>query len=396
MADMTKALPAEFALVVACCTWPMSEARSATIRDAAARPLDWDRLLRVAKRHRVEGFVSNGLAQAAVAAPAHVSGQLRDLAGVVAHRSLANAAESVRLQRALDEAGITSAVLKGSAVEILAYGALGMKSAWDIDLLVAPSDVVRAIDCLDHAGYDLVQPGGLGRSQFETWISLARDCECRHRETGVNLELHWRLVDSLTLLQGLSVAAPSQDVVVAKGWSLRTFSNDELFTYLCVHGATHGWSRLKWIGDVAAFLERQGDIERMYRRSLELGAGRCSAQALLLCDSLFNTALPTGLKAELESDVCARWLATLALGVLTFGAGESEIEDRAFGTSGISVSQLILTRSWSSRLKDMAHKWNRGPDLRLYLSIPERLRLFYGPVRLAVWVGRRFRRASRP
>src|SRR5206468_9642745 len=98
------------------------------------------------------------------------------------------------------------------------------------------------------------------------------------------LELHTSLVDSPAMLGGVSVASPLQQVAIAPGIVLPTLATDELFAYLVVHGATHAWSRIKWLADVAALLSGlpEKEIEPLYRRSLALGAGRSGGQALLL------------------------------------------------------------------------------------------------------------------
>mgnify|MGYP006155727539 CR=1 FL=1 len=40
---------------------------------------------------------------------------------------------------------------------------------------------------------------------------------------------------------------------------------DELVVYLAAHGTNHGWSRLKWLADFAAFLAAQPPAVRRVR-----------------------------------------------------------------------------------------------------------------------------------
>jgi hypothetical protein len=117
-------LTEEFDLVVACCRWPPSPARVEAVRAAGARAPDWRRVLAIAARHRVEGLVNDGLLAAGVDMPNAVSEAFADRARRVARGSLELAAESVRLQRCFDAARVPVMVLKGAAVEWLAYGRL--------------------------------------------------------------------------------------------------------------------------------------------------------------------------------------------------------------------------------------------------------------------------------
>ena len=86
---------------------------------------------------------------------------------------------------------------------------------------------------------------------------------------GLNVELHRRLADSLELIPGIGVGSPRQEVEVAPGVVLPTLAPDELFAYLCVHGASSAWFRLKWVTDLAALLCdcTAAEIARLYERS---------------------------------------------------------------------------------------------------------------------------------
>ena len=104
------------------------------------------------------------------------------------------------------------------------------------------------------------------------------------------------------LLEGVGVASPTQAVAVLNG-SLTTLADAELFAYLCVHGATHGWFRLKWLADLGAWLagKREDEIAGFYAEAERLGVGACAGQALLLCRNLLGLGLPTGLQPKLRA-----------------------------------------------------------------------------------------------
>ena len=75
---------------------------------------------------------------------------------------------------------------------------------------------------------------------------------------------------------------------------LRTLGEEDLFAYLCMHGALHWWNRLKWLADVNALLAStpEDGVERLVRAAEARGAGRAAAQALLLCQRLLADAPP--------------------------------------------------------------------------------------------------------
>jgi hypothetical protein len=345
----------------------------------------------IARRHRVQGLVQHALSVSGIAPPQPAAEALKAAAVRIAQQSLIHAAESLRIQSTLKEAGVQALILKGVALEMLAYGRLGVKHAKDIDVLVAEGHVLRAIHTLGAAGYALSQPANLTTDQFATWLRLGRDCELFNPVRGVQVELHWRVVDSDKLLPRLSVDGPTQLVPVAGG-EIATLATEQLFAYLAVHGATHAWSRLKWLADLAALAGAGGStrLEQLHASAVDQGAGVCPDQALLLAERLVGLDLPEAVGEKVRASRLARWCADVALRAMNADGDGEELEAKSFGTSWISVSQLFLT----GRLKDVpgqiGYRWARGPDLDLYVTLPARWRRWLFPwARLFQWVRRR-------
>jgi hypothetical protein len=338
-------LPHEFQLVVACCRWPPSPARNEAVLAAAALPVDWALVARIADRHRVEGLVWNALRLADVAVPAEAGEPLRAAAVRIARQNLVLTAESLRLAARLEEAGIGFLVVKGVALGALVYGSVGPKMGWDIDLLVPLPAVEAAAALLEAAGYRLDLPsGGRARETLPLFHQHWKESVWKSADGRLTVELHTRLSDNPALLPEVGIDSPVQRAEVAKGRFLPTLAPDELFAYLAVHGASSAWFRLKWIADVAASLAAAppAEIERLYRRSQQLGAGRAPAQALLLCQRLFGTPIPPALAEELGADRTNRWLLAVALRMLAGRTLATELHHTRFGTLPIHLMQLGL------------------------------------------------------
>jgi hypothetical protein len=349
--------PREFDLVAACCRWPPSAEREAAVRASAADPLDWGFLLRIAARHRVQGLVHDGLGRAAIAVPAAAGEALRADATRIARENLAFAAEAHRLRRRFEAAGIDALFLKGVTLNMLAYGTLALKRAVDIDVAMAATAHPAAVAALREAGYECLEPGPeADEAEILAWT--ARHKHSAWRRGGLLVELHASLVDSPDLLRGVSLDSPRQEVEVTGGLSLPTLAAEELFAYLCVHGATHGWSRLKWLADVNALLKDSdvAEVARLHRRSVELGGGRSGGQALLLCQALFGRALPERLEKALRSDSGTRHLVAVALDSMVRGGADSELDEQVLGTASIHVSHLRLMPGWRFKAAEIARK----------------------------------------
>jgi hypothetical protein len=385
--------PAEFRLVAACCRWPRSDARDAAVRDAASGPLDWAKVLQVARRHRVEGLVHDGLKSADVDVPPEAAAELSAEASRIALQNLLFAAECGRLAGALEGAGIPFLVLKGLTLNALAYGTLALKKAWDIDIVVTEGAVGQACGVLAEAGYERTLPGPeVGPEQFQAWLAASKDMIWTHKARNIPVELHRDLVDSPRMLPGVSAETPPQRVEIAPGIVLPTLPIEPLFAYLCIHGATHAWSRLKWIADVAALLcvRAEGETERLYRASAALGAGRAAGQALLLSERLFGLPLPPALKAELEGDRKVRWLASLAMGTLLKGEGAEESDLSLLGTVPMHLSQLLLVPGWRYKGSEVIRK-SSSPMDRVEFPLPRRAHFLYPLLLVPLWLWRRAR-----
>lgn len=385
---MVASISPELRLAAACCRWPPSRARDHAVLEAAAGGVDWNLFLNVVRRQRIEGLVNAALKQAGAELPAGAASELAAASAAIARENLLHTAASLRLQGAFEEAGIPILFVKGVTLSLLAYGTLGIKKARDIDVVVPGQAIGAAFELLRRSGFRCLsvdgepQAAATGAAKETVWED----------EAGIVVELHSGLVDNPMMLPGIGVESPVQLVEVAPGKRLPTLAKDELFSYLCVHGATHAWSRLKWLADVAALLSREdgAEIERLFRSSVALGAGRSSAQALLLCAQLFGTGVPPTLLQEISSDAPTRWLARVALRSM---AGETELDATVLGTIPIHLSHFFLARGPRYKLAELKRKSAGRPAAAG--SLPTAFRWLGPLVAIPLWLRTRARERIR-
>ncbi len=374
-------LPAEFALVAACCRWPQTAERRRSVAETSQSSIDWGRVLRIAARHRVSGFVAEGLRDAAVAVPEPISARLAREEARIALHNVRSAAESHRLSLAFGEDGIDVLLLKGVTLNLLAYGGLGLKESRDIDLLIAPDAFAAASATLARSGYGRIMPAPeLGEAETAAWMARNKEAAWLHPD-GHLVELHIALADNAAMIAGIGLASPRQRVDLGGGRMVETLADAELLAYLFLHGATHGWARLKWLADVNAMLSRRSpaEIEAAYRAALTHGAGRGAAQGLLLCARLLGLDLGARLTAELEADGRTRYMVRVALDLIAGRFVEAELDDSRFGTIPLHISHFFLKPGLKVKLGVLAQKLRtpfgagetgRIPVLSSALSIP--------------------------
>jgi Uncharacterised nucleotidyltransferase len=386
---MGSSFSSEFRLVAACAMWPPSTRRTETIQAAAEGVREWSRFLRVAQRHRVIGLAHQGLTEVSLAVPPEIRLEIGSRASTFARQNLAIAAEALRLQRLFDDAKLPVLFVKGSSLAVLAFGNLGLSGGEDIDLLVPREVLPTAMALVARAGYRRFDPPpDISDTKLQLLLSLRKDVGFVHEATRLPIELHWRLFLNPHAMSEASIWAASRIVPLTTGTGLRTLGEEDLFAYLCMHGALHWWNRLKWLADVNALLfASDRDVERLVRAAEAKGSGRATAQAMLLCRRLFQTSLPDPLMARLTKGAAVRWLEDTALNALYIGQGEREPHAARFGTTRGSLSTFLVNRSWRYRFAELGVHLTNQTDV-LTVPLPKQLRFLYPVLRLPLWVWR--------
>jgi hypothetical protein len=378
-------LTPEFTLLAAAVACAISPDRAGAVRAASLAPVDWSLVAALAERHRIPGLLRRGLAEAGVEPPAAEFAALAARADRIAMSELFLAGEVVRLQGRFEAAGLRPLVVKGVAVAMAAFGQLGLRLNRDIDLLVAPDQVASGAAVLEAAGYKRKEPSAEASSgAVAAWIRTHKDMVFVHPSHRTIVELHWRLFDNRHLY-----APPTGEparVALSERAAVWTLPPEPAFLYLCLHGAEHAWSRLKWLADVAALAVQieEAELARRYAAAKARGLHRAMAQALLLAERLFGFPAPSAVRLDAEADARLRWLVGVGLRCMTDG-GPAELESRAFGTTLKNLSHYVLAgglRYWLSEavfdLTDVS-----GADL------PPALRAAGPFARPAAWIWRR-------
>lgn len=385
----------ELLLTAACSIWPPSNRRSEAVHRAARAPLDWDHFLRVVTRHRVTGLVSEALSTSLFEAPDHVATEINSRAAGLVRENLALAAEAIRLQQLFSTASLPALFVKGSSLAILAYANLGLRESKDLDLFVSPDLLQDAIKLLESSGYRRVDPpASASDAQMQLLLRLRKDLMYFNSERDVYIELHWRLLLNPYFMDEGSIVTSSRMVAITGTNTLRTLGREDLFAYLCAHGAQHWWYQLKWLADVGALLAADfNSTEYLYRSAERKGVGQAAAQAILLCERLLQTPVPGDLAAFLRKRPWMEWLEATALHAITAGHGALEPRQIPLGTTRGSLSCFLLGRTWRYRLAELRiHLVSEGDILTL--PLPRKLGFLYPLLRLPLWVSRQVMRRT--
>ncbi|UZK69006.1 nucleotidyltransferase family protein [Sphingomonas sp. S1-29] len=385
LAQVKPAASREFLLIRRCIARSSTPVQREAIA-SLAQAVDPDRVLAIAVRHGVTGLVAQALSDAGVAVPPPIAAVARKRG----FAALRQAQTALALQDALHRAGVASIELKGSTLARKFYGTIGARESVDIDLVVAPGDVARGWQVLEAMGFDRVTPHHPREGAVPPLYRwAAKDSIHRHRDSGVVVELHWRLSDDLERPE-LPPRATWQAVEIDDGRALMTLGDDDLFVYLCTHGAAHGWARLKWLADIGAMLAAAPDDgARYWRLAQGAGSARAAASALLLAHQLLGTPLPPGFAC------CSRRVALLnrmAIRIITAGGGTRELATTRYRGWAEFAAKLLIAPRIGNAAAIVRRLLVSGEDVGL-LALPRGLVFVYPLLRLPLLIARRVRRA---
>jgi hypothetical protein len=220
-----------------------------------------------------------------------------------------------------------------------------------------------------------------------------KDLWFHHPLRSVTLELHWALyVPSLHVqadMRGLWLR--SQAIEIA-GRRLVTLGFEDTLLYLCVHGAVHRWSRLKWVCDVAAIMAAPARIhwEQVLLRASRTGCRRMLLVGVNLAARILGTAVPPMLAIEYERDRSAVVLADAVLAdVLSNGSIN--------GDSSAFAQPLAYRERFRDRAlvlcSKVGNKWRPTDEDRRAIRVPNAfwpLYLIIRPARLVRRYGLRW------
>jgi len=215
------------------------------------RPLDAQRLVTVSRRHAATPAVHAALARR----DHHVAHELRRVLDGPAQasrlRALALAGDLIRIVDTLRNAGVETLAYKGPVAAAGLYGDLAAREFVDLDLLVRPADVRRAVAIMEREGYAPVFPVNSKQMSF-----LLRHGHDRKFVRGDEVvEIQWAIAErSHAVPRDPAVWFERSRLVPLGAAQIRTLSRHDELLISSLHGALHLWGRLSWMTDMAAAL----------------------------------------------------------------------------------------------------------------------------------------------
>ena len=215
------------------------------------------------------------------------------------------AGELLHILQLFEVGKILALPFRGPLLAAVYYGDLALREFTDLDILVRERDYPKAREILANQGY---------RSNLASGV-ITRDVnvdEFRSASTGISVELHRqfsprRFVSSIVAEDVWNSIEPCA-ILGREVWS---FSSQDMFLFLAVHGGKHGWSSLKWLCDLAEFLRSNPQLNWscLFKRAEASGAARTCRLGIYLAAELLQAEVPSSVVCAVREDAQVRHLA---------------------------------------------------------------------------------------
>jgi hypothetical protein len=278
----------EFDLLLACCADSCGDEAGERTRNILSRLLDWERMLRLVDHHRVVPQVYSELSALSRWVPVQHLNALRLRYQDNARKALWFTGELVRVVGHLESVGIKALPYKGPVLAQTLYGDVTRRQFGDLDILILPTDVLKAKAALHDLGY---KPAIELAPRHETaYVKTGYEYSFRAAHGSNLLELQWRILPRFYSIDfDVADFFERSDEIVVGGRRMRTLRAEDLLLVLCVHAAKHMWVQLSWLCDIAQLVKTgRLDWNVIQDEARRLGIERIVSLNLVLAQKLLG------------------------------------------------------------------------------------------------------------
>ncbi len=306
-----------FDLLCACATANPAPEQIARIvnQDWHVPEFDWQEFLQLAEHHGVLALLARNLTTYARDLPPEIVQSLQSAYAANLRRNMWFAAELLRITQHFDQKRLRALPYKGPVLAQSAYGDLGLRSFFDLDLLISPADFAPAKQVLAELGYHPSQE--LLPAVERLWLRTGYERSFDGAAGKHMVELQWNLLPYFYAIdqgpadfrfEGLwarssRIALGAVESGADSKADIPCLSPEDSLLVLCIHAAKHLWTRLIWIADIAQTLRTPGiDLDSVVHRARTLGVARIAGVSFWLAEHLLGASIPTAAHELASSD----------------------------------------------------------------------------------------------
>ncbi len=160
-------------------------------------------------------------------------------------------AGAIEVLEALATAGVRALLLKGPALALQTTGDATARGRGDLDVLVDPCRLMRAIETLEGLGFRRL-PGMAPMDLASTWGRYARwvGYELPLQRGPLLIDLHWDLGPLRSSLPAFDTLWQQRELLTYQDRQLATLGRRHSFLHSCDHAAKDRWISLRSLVDI--------------------------------------------------------------------------------------------------------------------------------------------------
>lgn len=299
-------------------------------------------------------------------------------------RILITAGETVRIAREFKKQAIDHCFVKGTLLNVHVYGGLNTRPCRDIDVWVNTNTYSDAMVTLLSMGYQKKLPKYELTGFKARWYMRHRhDMAFYHPEKKILVELHFCL-NYLGLNFFPLSTIPLRSINLFNVPILAP-DDDYHLLYLMIHGAIHAWIRLRWLQDIALYIQNgQCDLQRVYDLATQIKCSHIVEQTLILVHDFFKLKHPVLTQLIQNPSRRGSKLATIAKQFI--------IADYEMSVGIKNINLFFKYRLYLAQLAVRGQKLHavlgdlfKIDELFLYVTFPSKLSFMYY-VLYPIWV----------
>lgn len=211
------------------------------------------------------------------------------------------------------EKGISAKPIKGIPLAQKLYGDITKRQSSDIDIIIWQDDLDEAHKVLINLGYSCAIYEELTDAQKKIYFDAHKDLPYKNGN-GTLVELHVRLSR-----HSMHLANRVQKTLLS--CANERVSREEEFLYLSWHGSHTLFHRLKWLVDIALYIEKfekgcDDSFGELFMLGKKLDSDCSLVCSLILSHFLFATELPHFAVVIFQKDRGVRWMVKASLKAL--------------------------------------------------------------------------------
>jgi Uncharacterised nucleotidyltransferase len=266
--------------------------------------IDWINLILYANSHGITQLLYQGMRQIdSLDLPEGILDYLQHFCHKNALRNIRLTHELISLTELFSAKDIAVVPFKGPVLSALAYRNLSLRQFGDLDLLVHEQDVEQACALLVAQGY---QQGYLTKAQKRDLDFHAGEIVFINKASQTVVDLHWKITPKFFPFEiDLKDWWHRLQPVPLSKTQAYTFCLEDTLLHLCVHAASHLWTRLEWLCDIAELIrahESEIDWWNVLAQAHRVGCDRILLLNCCLIRDLLGVSLPSIITQKIELD----------------------------------------------------------------------------------------------